>query len=83
MRLAVPALFVVACGGGNKPAPEQPTEPVEKKVTRGPIEDESKDEPVEEGVTFTKTSISCVPPPRITPRSGTTSAKSAPQPRVM
>jgi TonB family protein len=55
MRLAVPALFVLACGGGTKPAPTQPVEPVQKHVTRVPIEDESKDEPQEEGVTFTKT----------------------------
>lgn len=54
MRLAVPALFVLACGGEAKPV-EKPVEPVEKKVTRVPIEDESKDEPQEEGVTFTKT----------------------------
>lgn len=55
MRLAVPALFLLACGGGNKPAPEKPVEPVEKKATRVQIEDESKDEPQEEGVTFVKT----------------------------
>ena len=35
------------------------------------------------GTTLTDTSISCVPPPRITPRKGTTSAKSAPQASVM
>ena len=35
------------------------------------------------GITLTDTSISCAPPPRITPRSGTTSAKSEPQARVM
>src|SRR3954466_15361656 len=55
MRLAVPALFVIACGGGNKPAPEKPVDPVQPKATRVQIEDESKDEPQEEGVTFTKT----------------------------
>jgi hypothetical protein len=35
------------------------------------------------GTTLTSTTMSCSPPPRITPRSGTTSAKSAPQARVM
>jgi len=35
------------------------------------------------GTTLTETVISCAPPPRITPRSGTTSAKSAPQASVM
>lgn len=55
MRLAVPALVLLACGGGTKPAPVEPVAPVEKHVTRVPIEDESKDEPQEEGVTFTKT----------------------------
>src|SRR6478735_11161553 len=55
MRLAVPALFVMACGGGNQPAPEKPVEPVVAHATRVPIEDESKDEPQEEGVTFKNT----------------------------
>lgn len=54
MRLAVPALLVLACGSSSKPA-EKPVEAVEKKVTRVAIEDESKDEPAEEGVTFVKT----------------------------
>ena len=35
------------------------------------------------GMTLTATSMLCPRPPRITPRSGTTSAKSAPQARVM
>ena len=35
------------------------------------------------GITLTSTPMRCPPPPRITPRSGTTSAKSAPQASVM
>ncbi|HUS31848.1 MAG TPA: AgmX/PglI C-terminal domain-containing protein [Kofleriaceae bacterium] len=54
MRLAVPALFLAACGSSSPP-PAKPDPVVEKKVTRVPIEDESKDEVPEEGVTFTKT----------------------------
>lgn len=35
------------------------------------------------GITLTDTSMLCAPPPRMTPRSGTTSAKSLPQASVM
>jgi hypothetical protein len=48
MRLAVPALFVAACGGSApkpKPVVEEP-----KRVTRVPIEDDSEGQ--EDGVTF-------------------------------
>src|SRR5690349_21025485 len=51
MRLAVPLLFVAACGGSApkpKPVVEEP-----KRVTRVPIEDDSEGQ--EEGVTFVKT----------------------------
>lgn len=51
MRLVVP-LLLVACGG-SKPPPAEPVAPVEKKVTRVPIET-GEDEP-EDGVTFVKT----------------------------
>jgi hypothetical protein len=42
---------LVACGGGSPPPPAEPAPPVEKKVTRVPIET-NEDEP-EDGVTFT------------------------------
>ena len=51
MRRVVP-LLLVACGG-SQPPPAKPVEPVEKKVTRIPIETD-EDEP-EDGVTFMKT----------------------------
>jgi hypothetical protein len=54
MRLAVPVLLAAACGS-SAPPPATPEPVVEKKVTRVPIEDESKDEVPEEGVTFQKT----------------------------
>src|SRR5258705_7849929 len=53
MTRAVPLLLVAtACGGSPKPPPAEPPKPVEKKVTRIPIET-NEDEP-EDGVTFTK-----------------------------
>jgi len=59
MKAAVPLAFaglgLVACGGSKAPPPEKPVEPVVQKPTRVPIEDESKEEPQEEGVTFVKT----------------------------
>lgn len=55
MRLAVPAILFAAACGSSAPPPAKPEPVVEKKVTRIPIEDESKDEVPEEGVTFTKT----------------------------
>jgi len=55
MRLVVPAILLAAACGSSPPPPPKPEPVVEKKVTRIPIEDESKDEIPEEGVTFTKT----------------------------
>jgi hypothetical protein len=55
MRLAVPAILLAAACGSSPPPPPKPEPVVEKKVTRVPIEDESKEEVPEEGVTFTKT----------------------------
>ena len=52
MRWAVPVVLV-ACGGGSS-APKEPAPPVEKKITRIPIETEADNEP-EDGVTFVKT----------------------------
>jgi hypothetical protein len=44
--------FLVACGGSSAP-PQKPVEPVEKKVTRVPIE--TGEDEQEDGVTFVKT----------------------------
>lgn len=55
MKLAVPIVLLVGCGGGSKPAPITPVEQP-KRVTRVPIEDESEDKDgQEEGVSFVKT----------------------------
>lgn len=45
--------------------------------------DVGRSRPFQLGITLTSTSSRWSPPPKITPRSGTTSAKSAPQVSVM
>jgi TonB family protein len=55
MRLAVPVVLAVGCGGGPAPEPVKPVDTTPKKVTRVPIEDDSDNEAPEDGVTFVKT----------------------------
>jgi TonB family protein len=55
MRLAVPVVLAVGCGGGPAPEPVKPVDTAPKKVTRVPIEDDSDADGPEDGVTFVKT----------------------------
>lgn len=50
---------------------------------RGPLPRSGEGSGNQAGITLTSTSMRWSPPPKITPRSGTTSAKSAPQASVM
>jgi TonB family protein len=54
LRAVLILLFGFACGGSKAPPPDKPIAPVEKKVTRVPIETPEEEEKQEDGVTFVK-----------------------------
>jgi hypothetical protein len=66
--------------------PDEGGDAGEIAATRHPLEEAPRTGVLvsaQAGITLTSTSMCWSPPPKITPRSGTTSAKSAPQVSVM